>query len=72
MNSAYRLEKRLTSFWRKRTDRDAPNKEWTLHRKYEAVEDAMKAYETLIAKTSGRYNYRVVHNGDIVRIRNKA
>jgi hypothetical protein len=52
-----RLEKRLTSFMRKHTLSGKPYKEWTLHKSYSTLEDALQAYENLVAKYHNGHNF---------------
>jgi hypothetical protein len=65
-----RLEKRLTSFMRKHTLSGKPYNKWTLHKSYSTLEDALQAYENLVAKYHNGHNFRIVHDGAVIKQKN--
>jgi hypothetical protein len=60
----FKLEKRLTSFFRKNSQRSADFKKWTLHKSYETLEDATRAYNVVVERRKG-LNWRIL-SGDVV------
>ena len=67
----FRIEKRLSSFFRKNSLRGAPFKRWTLHKTYDSLADAVQAYETMIAKPGYGMNWRIVSGDTVVKQKNK-
>ena len=67
----FKVEKRLTSFLRKNTERTADYKKWTLHKSYETLADAEQAYESMIEKTARRgLNWRIVCGETVIKQKN--
>ena len=67
----FRIEKRLSSFFRKNSLRSADFKKWTLHKTYDSLADAVQAYETVIAKPGYSMNWRIVSGDSVVKQKNK-
>jgi len=65
----FKLEKRLTSFFRKNTDKTADYKKWTLHKSYETLADAEQAYDSMTAK-SRHLNWRIVSGSTVIKQKN--
>jgi hypothetical protein len=66
----FRLEKRLTSFFRKNTEKTADYKKWTLHKSYETLADAEQAYAAMIAKSRQGLNWRIVAGCTVIKTKN--
>ena len=66
----FRLEKRFTSFQRKNSLAGEPVKKWILHKSYSSLEDALKAYETVVEKYHDGHNFRIVHDGAVIKQKN--
>jgi hypothetical protein len=67
----FRIEKRLSSFFRKNSLRGAPFKQWTLHKTYDRLADAVQAYDTMISKPGYGMNWRIVSGDTVVKQKNK-
>jgi hypothetical protein len=67
----FRIEKRLTSFFRKNSLRSDEYKSWTLHNTYDSLADAEQAYETMIAKPGYGMNWRIVADDAVIKQKNK-
>jgi|688.fasta_scaffold199357_3 hypothetical protein len=67
----FRIEKRLSSFFRKNSLRIADFKKWTLHKTYDSLADAVQAYETMTAKPGYGMNWRIVSGDTVVKQKNK-
>jgi len=66
----FKLEKRLTSFFRKNTDKKADCKKWTLHKSYETLADAEQAYESMTTKSRQSLNWRIVCGETVIKQKN--
>lgn len=67
----FRIEKRLTSFFRKNSLHGAQLKSWTLHKTYGTRADAEQAYESLVAKSRVSVNWRIVSGDTVFKQKNK-
>jgi hypothetical protein len=67
----FRIEKRLSSFFRKNSLRGADFKKWTLHKTYDRLADAVQAYDTMISKPGYGMNWRIVSGDTVVKQKNK-
>ena len=67
----FRLEKRLTSFFRKNTEKTADFKKWTMHKSYETLADAEQAYAVMVEKSALRgLNWRIVCGETVIKQKN--
>ena len=67
----FKLEKRLTSFFRKNTEKTADFKKWTMHKSYETLADAEQAYAVMVEKSARRgLNWRIVCGETVIKQKN--